>query len=205
MNTLKMIILLVASIQVMGATTVARPFSFSFYVDQENMQIEATLHQSCRYEKMVWSDSSQYYSDYKDIPLSVVSKKKAGMTEVTVSLDRTHKMKIEGFFKPTKGCYSNISLKVSDTKYSIGWANRFDKAIAMEVRTKQFYKKDDSQIDISLVRDTFENKVLTFFYKESVRQFNVFLYFDGERNWDVFSQSAAKNIKTGLPYLLKKK
>lgn len=201
---MKKLLVILFSLPTLAATTTAKPFKLNFFLNSKNVEVVAKLKQSCRYEKIVWSDSSQYEAEWKEIPLKVETVAAAGMTEVTVSLNSTKSMSVTGIFKPTKGCYSNVEISFVDTKYSIGWANRFDKAIQFDLRTKQFYKEDNSYLNVSVLREKLEGKELKFEYKDVKSQYNIFLYFDGERDWDVFAVTAARNPKTGKPFRLKK-
>ncbi|EQC52066.1 hypothetical protein [Bacteriovorax sp. DB6_IX] len=200
----KLIIASLLSATAFGATTTANPFKLSFYLMEKDAEVTAILKQSCRYEKFVFSDSSEYEARWQEFPLQIKTTKVSGGKEVEISLKSQKTMSVTGIFKPTKGCYSNVEVSISSTKYSIGWANRFDKAISFELRTKQFYKEDNSELNLSPLLDKLENKELSFYMKKFSSQVNTFLYFDGERDWDVFAVTAAKDPKTNLPYPLKK-
>jgi hypothetical protein len=201
---MRLLLTLLFSVSALGATTTAGPFKLNFFLQEKDAKVTAVLTQSCRYEKFVFSDSSEYNTEWKDFPLRVKESKRSSGRDITISLDSKKEMSVNGMFKPNKGCSSNIEVTISSTKYSIGWANRFDKAISFELRTKNYYKPDYTSLNISLLREKLENKELSFFMKHFSNQTNTFLYFDGERDWDVFATTAARDSETGMPYLLKR-
>ncbi len=188
-----------------AAETVAYPFKLEFYTSESALSVAAELKQSCRYEKIVWSDSAEFETKWQETPLEVKKTKLAhGRTRVSVSLESEVRMEIGGIFRPSKGCYSNVEIIVSDTRYAIGWAGNRKKAISFELATKDFYK-EQSTLDLTKLENLLSDRELDFHYRAvGGNQVNVFLYIDGERTWEVFPTTALKNPVTNRPYPLEK-
>lgn len=199
------LVLMATSTGLKAAETIATPFKFEFYATNAFYDVSGVLKQSCRYEKIVFSDSAEFEAEWKETPLLVKKTELAsGLTKVSVSLTQEKRMRVDGIFRPSKGCYSNIEVTISDTRYAIGWGARWTSPVSFTLRTDSYYKPESS-LDISKVEDVIGERELNFFYKTTqANQVNVFLYIDGERTWDVFPINTLKNPETGLPYPLKK-
>lgn len=179
----------------------ARPFSFELYTTQANMRVSAQLSLTCRYEKLVIGDTAQYHFRSKKIPLEIVKTELGNKTRHLIGLDSEQRLNLEGIFKPTKECSSNIEVLFVDTKYSVGWASQFDRPIEFSFNTRQSYSDGDTFVDLSKVYEEVDNKTIEFFYKPVPNlQVNIWLYADGEEL--ASPTSAAIDPETGMPFRL---
>ncbi|MDD0851757.1 hypothetical protein HBN50_01565 [Halobacteriovorax sp. GB3] len=196
-------ILTLLSFSAFAASTTVRPFEIEFVV-QKDLDVQGSVKMSCRYEKIVFSDSSEYEATYEDHSLNVSTEPlDSQFKKVTLSLEQTKSMEVTGIFKPTKGCYSNLKLEFKSSLYAIGWANQFHRAIQFDLGTDYFYQEGDRSFDLSDFSNQYEMKEFSFFYKAvGNSQVNVFLYVDGKRDHEIFSKSAAIDPKTKMPYRL---
>lgn len=204
MKIVSILFLALISTSAFAASTTAHPFEIEFYTKENSINTEVVLTQSCRYEKIVWSDSAEWHTEYKHINLKNVKKKLGnGTVRNTISLKSKEYMSISGIFKPGKACMSEIKLTFNDANYAIGWANRFSAPIAIKIWDFGNYRGGDSNFDESELRSKIENKLFTFNYIIASTQVNVFLHSDGSRVSNLLSATAALNKKTGMPYRLK--
>ncbi len=199
------LVLLATSTSLKAAETIASPFKIEFYTTESATQVLAKLKQSCRYEKIVWSDSSEYEAKWKETPLKVTYSKFQDLTKVKIELQKEVRMNVDGIFRPSKGCYSNIEVTLADTRFARGWGGQMNKVISFDLKTDAFYKKDESYLDVSKVEDVLSDNEVSFFYRAvGTNQVNVFLYINGERSWAVFPTNALRNPATNLPYPVQK-
>lgn len=198
-------IFLFSSFSTFAAQTVAKPFKFEFYAPTNKLNFQAELQQSCRYEKIVWGDSSEYNTEFKNYRLPIKSKKLGnGLTRFSVELDKRKTLSVDGIFKPTKGCMSNLELKILDANYAVGWAGKMSTPITFKLTTNDFYRGGDTVLDISDILTKVEDRELSYQYKDvGGNQFNIALLIDGSKLSNLFIKTAAKNKKTGMPYRLK--
>ncbi len=204
MKFLKVACLLILSINTFAASTTVNPFSIEFYTNKDTLNIKATLTLACRYEKVVWSDSAEYNTEYKDIDLKVTNKdQRNGLTKHTLSLSKKQYLEVTGIFKPTKECKSDIKFDLNDAKYSIGWANQFSRPISFSFWNTKSYSSDDTVFRPSTLRSQIEDKVFSFKYTPVHSQVNVSLLADGENVTQILGTNVALNKNTNMPYRLK--
>lgn len=204
MKTFKAICLLLLSVNTFAASTTVNPFNIEFYTNNDTINIKAKLTLTCRYEKMVWGDSAEYYNEYKEIDLKVENRdQRNGLTKHTVSLVRKQYLEVTGIFKPSKGCKSEIKLDLNDANYSIGWANQFSRPISFSFWNFKSYSSEDLVFTPSTLRRQIEDKLFSFKYSPNSSQVNIFLLEDGERVTSVLGTNAAVNKKTNMPFRLK--
>ncbi|WP_372654560.1 hypothetical protein [Halobacteriovorax sp.] len=204
MKVFKVFFLLLLSVNTFAASTTVNPFSIEFYTNKNTINVKAKLTLACRYEKVVWSDSAEYNTEYKDIDLTVSNKdQRNGLTKHTLSLTNKQYLEVTGIFKPTKGCKSEIRFDLNDANYSIGWANQFSRPISFSYWNFKSYSSDDTIFRPTTLRDQIEGKLLSFNYTPVSSQVNVSLLADGERVTEILGTNVALNKETNMPYRLK--
>ncbi len=193
-----------ASSTLYGASTTARPFELEFTAPLDRMTVIATLIQSCRYERIVWSDSAEYEVSTKNYPLSIHISRINGeeLYKISSPVERYHE--VRGMFRPTKECKSELKVEFIDKNYAIGWAGQMERPLKFLVTTDQYYEEGDQEFDPSKVVDLISHKVIDFYYLPAASQVNIWLTGNGLKlpNAPI---SSAKNPKTNMPYPLKQK
>ncbi|WP_127714354.1 hypothetical protein [Halobacteriovorax sp. HLS] len=207
MKLLSLILVFILSIATQAASVTVEKFDLDFYLDETKYEIDFSLEMACRYEKFVISDSSEYEYITREVPLTI-KKKKITNTETLVTISNKNKafLKLDGIFRSNKQCQTYLNFFIKSKIYSIGWANQYHRPIRLGVfehSRLEAYKV----FDIDALKDIFEDKKVSFNYKESSVQFNVRLAFDGVSTTGTstyLSTSVAKDPKTSRPYKLKK-
>lgn len=185
-----------------AASTTVEPFSFEFTAPEGRFQVQAEVIQSCRYEKLVWGDSSEYHTETKAYELREVQEKVGTDIRYKLSLEAKKSLKVSGMFKPTKECRSDLKLTFTDKKYAVGWAGQFSRPISFSYKTSEYYKDGNTHPDFSSLIRTLEHQQIDFFYKNSIVQVNIWLTANGE-NLPVFPVSAAINPLTKMPFQIR--
>mgnify|MGYP000114940896 CR=1 FL=1 len=204
MTKITIALLVFLTTNVFAATTTVNPFTLEFYTPESKHNIEVSLTQSCRYEKIVWGDSAEYYTQYKDVPLKVKNTNLGnGLIKHQYKLTKKQVMKITGMFKPTKECKTELEVKILDSQYSIGWANQYSKPISFLFYDFQSYRPGDSTFNISGIADRVEDKVFSFDYRAVGSQVNTTLLADGVKVSNLMIVSVALNKKTQMPFRLR--
>lgn len=198
---------LLLSQSIFAASVTVEKFNLEFLLDTSEYELDFELTMACRYEKFVFSDSSQYSYTYKTVPLKITKKKLSSDTSlIRVSNPRDQKLVLNGMFKSGKQCQTYMNFFFKSKKYATGWANRLDRPIRLGV-FEHSRLEEYKTFDIDSLRDTFENKKVSFFFKPVSSQVNVRLAFDDlpTRGMSTYlSTSTAKDKKTNMPFRLKK-
>jgi hypothetical protein len=187
-----------------GASTTAKPFEFEFFVPKNRMVVAATLVQSCRFEKIVWSDSSEYIVNSKSYPLSIEVTSYQGEESYKLISSEERFLELRGMFRPTKECKSELHVDFTDKNYAVGWAGQMDRPLKFHTSTEHYYQEGDHEFNPSSVLDLLENKTIDFYYMPAVFQVNIWLTANG-RKLPNAPISSALNPKTNMPYLLRQK
>jgi len=207
MKTALVLLFLALSSSSLAASVTVRAFDLNFTMDTKAYELDIELEMACRYEKFVFSDSSEYEYTYKKVPLKITKRKVAGsLSEITVSNLKTRKHTMTGMFKSNKECQTYLNFFVKDKRYAVGWAGQFDRPIRLGI-FEHSRLAEDKYFDIDKLRDQVEDKKVSFNYKPVGRQVNVRLAFDDISTTGMstyLSQSVAADQKTGMPYLLQK-
>lgn len=188
-----------------AASTVAHPFDLIFTIPKDQIFIKANLVQNCRHEKFVIGDTAEYVDNFVDYELDVTYEDiNNDVQEVVVSLTESKHLYIDGFFKPNKECMSQVSIILNDTKYAIGWADRFNDPVSFQVSTDFYNYSETNVLDVSYLKDILHKNHMSFFYKPVPSyRVNVWLYANGSEVYEVPPTSAAFDPKTKMPYPLK--
>ncbi|PIK15218.1 hypothetical protein [Halobacteriovorax sp. JY17] len=203
MKKITLSLLIFLSTNILAATTTVDPFSFEFFTHESKINVKATLVQSCRYERIVWGDSSEYNTSYNQIPLTLKNTNlRNGLVRHQVSLSTKQVMSVSGAFKPTKGCKSDIKIELVDAIYSVGWANQYSRPINFEFYDIESYRPGNTELDTSKIEDQMGNKTFSYLYTPKSSQVNINLLADGNKLYG-FSKSAAINKKTQMPFKLR--
>ena len=201
------IVALLCTFSIQAASVTVDKFDLEFYLDETKYELDFSLEMACRYEKFVISDSSEYEYFTKKVPLKVTSKKiTRNESLITVSNKSRAFLKLDGIFRSNKQCQTYLNFFIKSKIYSIGWADLYHRPIRLGV-FEHSRLEDYKTFDINALKDIFENKKVSFNYKESSRQFNVRLAFDDISTTGMstyLSSSVAKDPKTGKPFKLKK-
>lgn len=193
-----------ASFPLFGASTTAKPFEFELSAPKNRMAVSATLIQSCRFEKIVWSDSSEYEVNTKTYPLSLEVTSYQGEELYKFSSPVERYLEVRGMFKPTKECKSELRVDFVDKNYSVGWAGQFDRPLKFHISTEDYYQEGDHDFDPKKVMDLIENRLVDFYYLPAASQVNIWITANGLKlpNPPI---SSAINPKTKMPFLLRQK
>lgn len=206
MKTSLLVLIFLSSFNLYAATVTVEPFELEFTMNTKAYELDFELTMACRYEKLVWSDSSQYNYKYKEVPLKIKTKKISNNESIIIVSNKSRQTLSEtGYFRSNKGCQTYLNFFVKDKLYSIGWANQFHRPIRLGV-FEHSRVEVNSVFDINKLKDIFENKKVHFNYKYVGRQVNVRLAFDGVSTTGMstyLSQSVAGNSETEMPYPLK--
>jgi hypothetical protein len=202
-----MALFVLSSTAMAGSASVrVEKFDLEFYMDTSKYELDFELEMACRYEKFVISDSSEYEYIYKDVPLTIKKKRVSSKKSlITVSNKENRELKIGGFFRSNKGCQTYLNFFIKSKKYSIGWANQFNRPIRLGhfVHSRVEYRKT---FDIAALKNIFEDKEVSFNYKPVRSQVNVRLAFDGVSTTGMSSYlftSTAIDSETDMPYVLR--
>lgn len=190
-----------------AATTIAHPFKMEVITAGPELTISGELYQSCRYEKFVFSDSAEFSTETKTFPLTVSSQERNNQIVHSLELKSKMKLSTSGFFRFGKECVSKISIKVSDTKYAIGWGNKINTPISFSFDSGSIYDYESglSKLDLNEIRSFVDNKTFSFKYKPAgTKQVNIWLMGNDEKVFSVSPTTSAQNEETEMPYLLEK-
>ena len=184
------------------ASTTVYPFQLEFYVLENRFRVEPKVILSCRYEKLVVGDSSEYYTTNEIFKLDMDVEQSGTNVFYRVALKSKKYLEVKGGFKPTKECMSELKLTFIDNNYAIGWAGQTKRPIVFSVKSNNYYKGGDSVPDFTEVIEMLDLKNLDFLYK-SVPGLQVNIWMTGnERKLPLSPVSSAINPETNMPYLL---
>ena len=207
MKKLIVFISILFSQSIFSANVTVEKFNLEFLLDTTEYELDFELRMACRYEKFVISDSSQYDYIYKTVPLKITKKKLSSDTSlIRVSNLRDQKLVLKGMFKSNKECQTYLSFFFKSKKYSIGWANRFDKPIRLGV-FEHSRLAEYKTFDIDNLRDIFENKKVSFIFRPVRSHVNIRLGFDDQPTRGMSSylmMSSAIDKTTNMPFRLQK-
>lgn len=186
-----------------AARTIAHPFQIEFSTPKDHLAIKAQLIQSCRYEKIVWSDSAEYYTETKKYDLEQDQMARGDEILHILSLRKKYELEVRRVFKPTKACLSFIEISFIDKKYSVGWSGQTKRPLLFTLGSSSpyHYQEGESELDISSLSDLISFKKIQFLYHPVRFQVNIWLLADGEK-LPVSPTTSAIDPKTGMPYLL---
>lgn len=186
-----------------AASTNVDPFSFEFTAPANRFDLQAEVVQSCRYEKLVLGDSSEYHTESKTYELREVQEKVGTDIRYKLTFPTKKSLKVSGMFKPTKECRSDLKLTFTDKNYAVGWAGQLSRPISFTYETSERYQDGNTSPDFSPLIRTLEHQQVDFFYKSAFVQVNIWLTANGE-NLPVSPVSAAINPLTRMPFALRK-
>ncbi|OUR95518.1 hypothetical protein A9Q84_16935 [Halobacteriovorax marinus] len=206
---MKISVLLLAlflSFSTFSASITVEPFDLEFNMDTNAYELDFELEMACRYEKFVFSDSSQYSYTYKKVPLKITKKKiSRNLSRVTVSNTSKRRLDLTGFYRSNKQCQTYLNFFVKDKIYSQGRTNSFDVPIRLGV-FEHSRLADHKVFDFEKLEEVFQNKKVSFNYKYNGRRMYVRLAFDDISTTGMstyLSTGASANPETKMPYLLK--
>lgn len=188
----------------MAASTVVNPFSMDFYVMENRFSVYPQILLSCRYEKIVISDSAEYITETKAFDLNIEKSRAGENVYYKVSLKDKKSLEVKGPFKPTKECMSELMINFVDNNYSVGWAGQTKRPISFTLRSNGRYRDGDTQPDFKELISLIDFKNLDFLYKGVPRvQVNIWMTADGLK-LPLSPTSAAIDAETNMPYKLEK-
>lgn len=188
----------------MAASTTIHPFSFDFYVMEDRFEVQPQVLLSCRYEKIVFGDSSEYYTETKAFDLSVDKSHASPNVYYKISLKDKKFLEVKGPFKPTKECLSELRINFIDKNYTIGWAGQMKRPISFSLRSSDRFREGESIGDFSKTLEMIDLKNLDFYYKSVPGlQVNTWMTADGVK-LPLSPVSSAIDPETNMPYRLQK-
>lgn len=186
----------------MAASTVVNPFDMDFYVMENRFSVHPQVILNCRYEKIVFGDSSEYITESKTFDLAVEKNKAGENVYYKISLKDKKQLDMNGVFKPTKECMSELRIEFVDNNYTIGWAGQMNRPLSFTIRSNNRFIEGDSKPDFSEVVSLVDFKNLDFLYKSVPGlQVNIWMTADGIK-LPLSPISAAINPETNMPYRL---
>lgn len=186
----------------MAASTVVHPFNMDFYVMENRFSVYPQVILSCRYEKFVIGDSAEYITETKAYDLSMEKSRAGDNIYYKVSLKDKKSLQVNGAFKPTKECMSELMIKFVDNNYSVGWAGQTKRPISFTLRSHNYFKAGDSLPDFRDMISMIDFKNLDFYYKSVPNlQVNIWMTADGNK-LPLSPTTAAINNETNMPYRL---
>ena len=188
---------LVISFKAFSESTQVHPFELEFSVPTNRLEVKAELLLSCRYEKLVLGDSSEYYVKNETVSLPVVKIK----DQLRISHKNISSLEIRGNFRSNPGCMSELRLSFIDSLYAIGWAGQTSRPISFMLKEGYFYRAGDSVLDISNLERQISNRFVEFLYVSTGSQVNVWMTADGKK-LPLSPISSAQDPATGMPYRL---
>ena len=202
MKTLITSIVLLFSSLVIAESTTVRPFRLEFAAPEGRYHLEAKLTLSCRYERLVFSDSSEYnyQEDVHSLPVKTLLR--GGQAAVSIELKKVLSRKLSGTFRSSKGCRSELMLTFTDKTYAVGWAGQMSRPIQFKLGTSDYYRSGDSELDVTELSKLISHRFIDFYYRPVPGlQVNIWLTADGTY-LPVAPTSSAIDPTTGMPYLL---
>lgn len=186
----------------MAASTVVHPFDMDFYVMENRFSVYPQVILSCRYEKIVFGDSSEYITESKTFDLAVVKSLAGENVYYKIGLKDKKQLEMNGVFRPTKECMSELRINFVDNNYTIGWAGQMKRPLSFTIKSNNRFTAGDSKSDFSDVMNLVDFKNLDFLYKSVPGlQVNIWMTADGMK-LPLSPISAAINPETNMPYKL---
>lgn len=187
---------------ILAESVTAHPFILEFFSPQDKFHVRAQLSLSCRYEKFVISDSSEYVVRTEELVLPVEALDVGEQTHFKVALKEKVLMKLDGVFRSNKGCMSEVRLTVLDKKYAVGWAGQVRRPISFTLTTGQYYQAGDTELDLFQLEEKISHRLLDFLYQPVPQlQVNIWLTADGIKLPESPTSSAIDPL-TNMPYIL---
>lgn len=193
--------------QASAAQIISEKSQIEFYFLEEDYLLDFDFQLECRYEKIVWSDSSEYVVKTKKVPVSIKKEKIGELTKVTLSQKNDVSFELTQWYRPTKECSYRAHLFLKSKKYSIGWANQFSRAIKLgeSLRGRQL---ENQIVSLEELFRKINNKELSFGYRPSHSQVHVTFQINNERDFDMSSNkqiTVALDKETQMPFPLTNK
>ncbi|WP_408098135.1 hypothetical protein ACJVC5_04200 [Peredibacter sp. HCB2-198] len=191
---------LLISFCALSESTLVHPFELEFSAPENRFHLKAELFLSCRYEKLVWGDSSEFHVKNETVSLPITIKK----SQIKISHSKTSSLKLDGRFRSNPGCMSELRLIFTDAQYAVGWAGQMNRPIMFVLKEGHFYRTGDSVLDISKLENQIANRLVDFSYVPTTGQVNIWMTADGQR-LSISPTSSAIDPVTRMPYRLKTK
>jgi len=186
----------------MAASTTIHPFRFDFYVMEDRFDVHPQVLLSCRYEKIVFGDSSEYYTETKIFDLSIDKSQARPNVYYKISLKDKKFLDVKGPFRPTKECVSELRINFIDKNYAIGWAGQMKRPISFMLKSNAYFKAGDTVGDFSKTVELIDLRNLDFYYKSILGlQVNIWMMADGIK-LPLSPVSSAIDAETNMPYTL---
>lgn len=190
------------SSNLMAASTTIHPFSFDFYVMEDRFDVQSQVLLTCRYEKIVLGDSSEYYTETKTFNLNIEKAQARPNVYYKIGLKDKKYLDVKGPFKPTRECVSELRINFVDKNYTIGWAGQMKRPISFMLKSNDYFKAGDTVADFSKTVEMIDLKNLDFLYKSVPGlQVNVWMTADGVK-LPMSPVSSAIDAETNMPYRL---
>lgn len=191
---------LLISFNAFSESTLVHPFELNFSAPENRFHVKAELLLSCRYEKLVLGDSSEFHVKNESVvlPVRVVN------SQIKIAHHKTSSLKLDGRFRSNPGCMSELRLTFTDAQYAVGWAGQLNRPIMFVLKEGRFYRPGDTVLDISNLEKQIADRFVDFSYVPATSQVNIWMTADGQR-LSISPTSSAIDPKTKMPYRLKTK
>ena len=205
MNKVILITLMLFSLNGFTASVTVAPFDLRVLVDTSHYDLEVELTMACRYEKLVISDSAEY--EYKHLPVKLQIKEEKltnGLSEVRIINSKKRILEQTEWYRSNKGCQTYFELFLKDKIYTTGFFNEFSRPIRLGF-LEHSRVKEVSEFDLNWLFDTFNNKKLSFNYKNNGYSVNTRFALDDISTTELSTflyMNVALDEETGMPYRL---
>ena len=201
MKYILLFILSSLSLSAYSESTLVRPFELKFSAPAGSFNVKADLILSCRYERLVIGDSSEYFEKNEKFSIPVEIENFQDKFHLKISHKKTSSLEINGRFRSNPGCMSELRLTFIDNLYAVGWAGQMGRPISFILQQGYFYRAGDTVLDISQLQNQINDRLVEFFYVSAGKQVNIWLTADGQK-LPLSPTSSALDPATGMPYRL---
>ena len=191
---------LIISFNAFSESTLVHPFEINFSAPENRFHVKAELLLSCRYEKLVLGDSSEFHVKNELVVLPVT----VSHSQIKIAHNKTSSLKLDGRFRSNPGCMSELRLTFTDAQYAVGWAGQLNRPIMFVLKEGHFYRAGDTVLDISKLERQIADRFIDFSYVSATSQVNIWITADGQR-LPISPTSSAIDPQTNMPYRLKTK
>jgi hypothetical protein len=203
MKILSLIFFLLTSTQINAASITVPPFEMELDL-QDGYELEGELELSCRYEKLIFGDSSEYKVFYAPVKNLLVSKQVEGeFNRVKIVNNEKLFFEYNRAFHYGKECRLSFKVNFFSTEYATGYGLKPKRAVSFML-WKGFYdyQEGDQNYDLRKMQKFLDNTKYSFrerFVRPS--HVNIYILQDGrEARTSPWVEKAYLNPETGLPY-----
>lgn len=204
MNKIFLLGIIFYSSLALAESITVHPFSLEFSTTRDRLDVIPRLTLTCRYERIVISDSAEYIYKTQDVPLRIVKENHQGDSHFSLALEKRASLRLDGVFRPTKECTAELTISFVDRIYAVGWGGQMSRPINFTLSSGAYrYQSGDSELDLSAIDDLLSGRKIDFYFRAVPGlQVNIWITADGV-HLPLPPTSSAIDDRTGLPYLLR--